>query len=65
MAKWCRHGALGCTQCEDPAAFHAAVTRDENEPPTCSQCGGPLVELGTLGNLTHYRCRNCGWTEEG
>jgi hypothetical protein len=32
---------------------------DEN--PTCPQCGGPGVPLGTLGKLAHFRCRNCGW----
>jgi hypothetical protein len=26
----------------------------------CSMCGGPLMELGALGNTKHYRCRNCG-----
>jgi hypothetical protein len=26
----------------------------------CVLCGGPLVPLGTLGNLEHSRCRNCG-----
>ena len=26
----------------------------------CPQCGGPAMELGKLGKLTHYRCRNCG-----
>ena len=30
----------------------------EGEP--CSQCGGTLAYLGTLGSLEHYRCRNCG-----
>lgn len=30
------------------------------EDPRCSSCGGPLLELGRLGNLTHSRCRNCG-----
>jgi len=23
-------------------------------------CGGILVFLGVLGNLAHYRCRDCG-----
>jgi ribosomal protein L37E len=27
---------------------------------TCPECGGPVFVLGTLGNLTHLRCRNCG-----
>jgi len=26
----------------------------------CGNCQGPLTLLGKLGNLTHYRCRNCG-----
>lgn len=26
----------------------------------CSLCGGHLLELGTLGFLTHFRCRECG-----
>ena len=26
----------------------------------CSECGGPLTELGSLGSRKHYRCRNCG-----
>lgn len=26
----------------------------------CSVCGGPLMPLGTLGNIDHFRCRNCG-----
>lgn len=26
----------------------------------CPTCGGPLMELGRMGRLTHYRCRNCG-----
>ena len=30
------------------------------EAPTCPLDGGPGVLLGTLGSLTHYRCRNCG-----
>lgn len=26
----------------------------------CLMCGGPLVVLGRLGSLLHFRCRNCG-----
>jgi hypothetical protein len=26
----------------------------------CRLCSGPLLELGKLGHLMHYRCRNCG-----
>lgn len=29
---------------------------------TCPHCNGTALPLGTLGTLTHYRCRNCGWT---
>jgi len=26
----------------------------------CLACGGRLVPLGSLGRLSHYRCRSCG-----
>jgi tRNA(Ile2) C34 agmatinyltransferase TiaS len=26
----------------------------------CKRCGGPLVELASLGNAGHFRCRLCG-----
>jgi transposase-like protein len=26
----------------------------------CPVCDGPGALLGTLGNLNHYRCQNCG-----
>ena len=26
----------------------------------CPICGGPSSSLGTLGDLEHWRCRNCG-----
>lgn len=26
----------------------------------CKLCKGPCEKLGTLGNLAHYRCQNCG-----
>jgi hypothetical protein len=29
---------------------------------TCGLCNGPTEILGTLGNVTHFRCRNCGTT---
>jgi hypothetical protein len=32
----------------------------ELAPQFCSMCEGPLMLLGSLGNLAHYRCRNCG-----
>lgn len=31
-----------------------------DDGPTCPVCSGVSVELGTLGNLTHARCRDCG-----
>lgn len=33
------------------------------DEPFCELCDGPLVELGSLGRLTHYRCRNCGFDQ--
>ena len=33
---------------------------EEYPPATCGACGGPLIPLGNLGRITHYRCRNCG-----
>ena len=27
---------------------------------TCCTCGGPLVPLGSLGQLDWHRCRDCG-----
>jgi len=35
------------------------IIDDENQE-NCSQCDGPLEELGALGNLMHFRCQNCG-----
>ena len=26
----------------------------------CPVCDGPSAKLGTLGNLEHYRCQDCG-----
>ena len=29
----------------------------------CEVCGGGVGLMGSLGNLEHYQCRNCGlWT---
>ena len=46
----------------DQGRSWAAETDDEDYEPVdvCGLCGGPLVELGTLGWVKHYRCRNCG-----
>jgi len=27
---------------------------------TCPHCNGQARTLGSLGNLTHYRCQDCG-----
>lgn len=27
----------------------------------CAMCGGELVPVGNLGDLEHYRCRDCGF----
>lgn len=32
---------------------------------TCRKCSGPMVYMGVLGGLDHYRCRNCGSEESG
>jgi len=41
-----------------------AVYDGEDEPEfvMCPVCASPSYELGKLGSVTHYRCRNCGWT---
>jgi tRNA(Ile2) C34 agmatinyltransferase TiaS len=36
------------------------VDEEPVEPVECSICGGPALELGSLGCVKHYRCRNCG-----
>lgn len=46
-----------------PKGASFIFTADEEEDDDggdCSQCGGPLVPLGSLGKRKHYRCRNCG-----
>lgn len=30
------------------------------EPPSCPMCHGAGVSLGALGDLNHYKCRDCG-----
>ena len=37
-----------------------AFTCFTDEVPTCQACDGPVGYLGTLGNLDHWQCRNCG-----
>jgi hypothetical protein len=43
-----------------PAGTAEGKVQEYEENPECPACGGPGMELGALGNLTHYRCRNCG-----
>jgi predicted nucleic acid-binding Zn ribbon protein len=50
-------GAADCPCTVFAAKTEEAEVEDGDE---CSMCGGPLVELGSLGSVTHYRCRNCG-----
>lgn len=33
---------------------------DNDQAQPCLACNGPLMELGTLGNMVHSVCRNCG-----
>jgi hypothetical protein len=33
---------------------------DEGEAVACGACGGDAPLMGRLGNLNHYRCRQCG-----
>jgi hypothetical protein len=33
---------------------------DRGNEKECEACGGPMYLLGTLGDLDHWRCRNCG-----
>lgn len=28
----------------------------------CPTCSGPGIEIGSLGHLSWFRCRNCGGT---
>jgi hypothetical protein len=66
-----RHGGryAECPECFPTRARESGYLReeskgdsleDESDQNTCSECGGPLMELGSLGSRTHYRCRNCG-----
>lgn len=57
-------GMFGAKAGEDSPTKNAAVGTTEGdteaEGMSCPHCGGPAEPLGNLGNLTHYRCRNCG-----
>lgn len=37
---------------------------DQDEGVECHACGGPLVYLGVLGTLVHFRCRDCGLMQD-
>ena len=53
----CEAGAEA--ECDAPHAYCSGG--DEVEVcPDCPACGGNLTSLGALGNLSHYRCRDCG-----
>lgn len=43
----------------EEAAHDAAMEELEAE---CLVCGEDNMPMGILGNLAHYRCRNCGIT---
>jgi len=53
---------------KDPEARKYLLTENEfrgrrnpgDSETTCPACGGEGILLGALGNLVHYRCRNCG-----
>ena len=38
---------------------------EDIEAGDCGLCGGPLMLLGVLGKLAHFRCRNCGMMSSG
>jgi rubredoxin len=37
------------------------VEVDVQEWAACPQCSGQAFPMGDLGDLRHYRCRQCGW----
>lgn len=56
---------MSCSYCVTAAAVGASEAcpcdeRDEDTLPSCEECGGVLGYSGTLGNLNHFECRNCG-----
>ena len=36
------------------------MTTDDQDNPTCPECGGSGNYLGQLGHTVHFRCCNCG-----
>lgn len=62
MCEWCGDDACDYTG-EDELEDTVFGLDEDDDPvclPDCCECHGPTFELGTLGNRTHYRCRNCG-----
>lgn len=48
---------------QDDHGDYADEDPDESPDPTdagCPFCGGPLLVLGSLGNVEHFRCHDCG-----
>ena len=43
---------------------HDGYCPDDEDLVTCRFCGGPLVQLGVLGEVSWARCRDCG-AEQG
>ncbi len=57
----------GCAAKKSETARGTAMRSDPGEQldpikkaKTCSLCGGEKMLLGKLGQVSHYRCRNCG-----
>ena len=42
--------------------LESKIKRGGLDMETCPVCDGEGIQLGTLGNITHYRCRDCGIT---
>jgi hypothetical protein len=53
-------GCEGDGECDAEGAYSCDEEFEEPESADCPACGGPGVPLGALGNLEHFRCRNCG-----
>jgi tRNA(Ile2) C34 agmatinyltransferase TiaS len=47
-----------CKDCVEPEEVEEAVV--EPELTHCGICDGPLMYLGALGRVEHYRCQHCG-----
>lgn len=51
-------GFVGSRQSDEDCPDNPANSSEEQV--ACPVCGGPGVELGTLGTREYFRCRNCG-----